>query len=269
MHPRSVFVRFGSVFGFDRSPEHRQLGLVGPGRIWVIGGWDCFDSGYLSADLVTATVRSGITMITPLLADQSRQACEQAGFERAAFTVNWTARQVKRPAGNTSARPNPVRQHGRDATVVTFPAASAVRAVCVRSEPALACPCRLSSTRAYCPETRKRLPVWEGRGSWRTSIPGSEAIIGVSSCPASTASSGRVAARRATALDAATSDLHRRIVVEELAGMLMAAAAGKVMVIFWTDDRQRPIVTEYHLATQKTAPKPGGLRAETYRAPGS
>jgi transposase len=86
----------------------------------IAPGEHYLDSGYPSADLVAAAAVEGITMVTPLLADQSRQARERAGFDKSAFTVNWRTRQVKCPAGNTSAHWNPVRQHGRDAIVVTF-----------------------------------------------------------------------------------------------------------------------------------------------------
>jgi transposase len=87
----------------------------------IAPGEHYLDSGYPSADLVTAAAGQGIAMITPLLADRSRQARENTGFDKTAFTVDWTARQVRCPTGKTSAHWNPVRQHGRDAIVVTFP----------------------------------------------------------------------------------------------------------------------------------------------------
>jgi transposase len=93
----------------QRLTEHE----IAPGEHYL-------DSGYPSADLVAAAARDGITMVSPLLADQSRQARNQEGFDKAAFAVDWTARQVRCPAGQTSAHWNPVRQHGRDAIVVAF-----------------------------------------------------------------------------------------------------------------------------------------------------
>ncbi|MFC9768748.1 IS1182 family transposase [Rhodococcus jostii] len=93
----------------QRLTEHE----IAPGEHYL-------DSGYPSADLVAAAARDGITMVTPLLADQSRQARNQEGFDKAAFAVDWTARQVRCPAGQTSAHWNPVRQHGRDAIVVAI-----------------------------------------------------------------------------------------------------------------------------------------------------
>lgn len=87
----------------------------------VAPGEHYLDSGYPSADLVTAAAGQGIAMITPLPADHSRQAREHTGFDKTAFRVDPAARQVRCPAGRTSAHWNPVRQHGRDAIVVTFP----------------------------------------------------------------------------------------------------------------------------------------------------
>ncbi|WP_224283940.1 IS1182 family transposase [Streptomyces sp. LS1784] len=78
------------------------------------------DSGYPSADLVIAAAGEGIAMITPLLADHSRQARAAEGFDKSAFRVDWTARQVRCPEGRTSAGWYPVRQHGHDAIVIEF-----------------------------------------------------------------------------------------------------------------------------------------------------
>lgn len=78
------------------------------------------DSGYPSADLVTAAARQDITMITPLLADHSRQARTAEGFGKAAFRVDWNTRQAHCPEGSTSTGWYPVRQDGHDAIVVEF-----------------------------------------------------------------------------------------------------------------------------------------------------
>ncbi|MFI6449690.1 IS1182 family transposase [Kitasatospora sp. NPDC050543] len=78
------------------------------------------DSGYPSADLVTAAAREGIAMITPLLADHSRQARAAEGFDKSAFRIDWTTRQVRCPEGRTSTGWYPVQQHGHDAIVVEF-----------------------------------------------------------------------------------------------------------------------------------------------------
>ncbi|MCC9306126.1 IS1182 family transposase [Kitasatospora sp. RB6PN24] len=78
------------------------------------------DSGYPSADLVTAAAHDGIAMITPLLADHSRQARAAEGFDKSAFRIDWTARQVHCPEGRTSTGWYPVQQHGHDAIVIEF-----------------------------------------------------------------------------------------------------------------------------------------------------
>jgi transposase len=95
----------------QRLTEHR----VKPGEHYL-------DSGYPSAGLVAAAAREGITMVTPMLADHSAQARAAEGFDKAAFRVDWNARQVTCPEGRTSSGWYPVQQHGRDAIVVAFTA---------------------------------------------------------------------------------------------------------------------------------------------------
>ncbi|MFF9511284.1 IS1182 family transposase [Streptomyces sp. NPDC014724] len=78
------------------------------------------DSGYPSADLITTALKQGTRMVTPVLLDHSAQAKAATGFDKNAFTIDWQARQVRCPAGKTSAHWNPVKQHGADAIVITF-----------------------------------------------------------------------------------------------------------------------------------------------------
>jgi hypothetical protein len=78
------------------------------------------DSGYSSADLITTAHHQGIRMVTPVLLDHSPQAKAAAGFDKNAFTIDWKTRQVRCPAGRTSSHWNPVKQHGKDAIVITF-----------------------------------------------------------------------------------------------------------------------------------------------------
>ncbi|MFF3159612.1 hypothetical protein [Streptomyces sp. NPDC057910] len=47
------------------------------------------DSGYPSADLITAAAGQGITMVTPLLADHSPRARAAEGFDKSAFRIDW------------------------------------------------------------------------------------------------------------------------------------------------------------------------------------
>ena len=78
------------------------------------------DSGYPSADLVTAAAKEGIAMVTPLLADHSPQAKAAEGFAKGAFRIDWKARQARCPQGRTSNGWFPVTQHGHTAIVVEF-----------------------------------------------------------------------------------------------------------------------------------------------------
>ncbi|MFH9355526.1 IS1182 family transposase [Kitasatospora sp. NPDC017646] len=78
------------------------------------------DSGYPCAELVTAAAGEGITMITPLLAGHSAQARAAEGFDKSAFRIDWTARQVRCPESRTSTGWYPVQQHGHDAIVIEF-----------------------------------------------------------------------------------------------------------------------------------------------------
>jgi transposase len=86
----------------------------------VAPGEHYLDSGYPSADLVTAAAAEGITMVTPLLADHSPQAKAAEGFDKSAFSINWTTRQVTCPQGHRSTGWHPVQQHARDAIVIEF-----------------------------------------------------------------------------------------------------------------------------------------------------
>ena len=82
------------------------------------------DSGYPSAALVVDSLhRLGITLVTPLLADTSRQARAGAGYDRTGFTIDFDTQQATCPQGQTSTPWNPVSQRGTDTIVITFAAA--------------------------------------------------------------------------------------------------------------------------------------------------
>ena len=96
------------------------------------------DSGYPSAALVVDSLRRwGVTLVTPLLADTSRQAKAGAGYDRAGFTIDFDTEQATCPQGQSSTWWNPVTQRGTDAIVIKFAAATCrgcpVRALCTRS----------------------------------------------------------------------------------------------------------------------------------------
>ena len=77
-----------------------------PGRHYV-------DSGYLSAALLASeAVRHGIALTGPLPADRSRQARAGAGYDRAAFTIDYDRQIVTCPQGKTSASWTPCTRDG-------------------------------------------------------------------------------------------------------------------------------------------------------------
>ena len=107
------------------------------------------DSGYPSAALVLDSLhRWGITLVTPLLADTSRQARAGAGYDRAGFAIDFDAQTATCPQGQTSARWNRVTQRGTDAIVIKFAA-----------ETCRACPVRDQCTRSVSPRVGRQLTV--------------------------------------------------------------------------------------------------------------
>jgi hypothetical protein len=79
------------------------------------------DSGYPSADLLVESAdRYGITLVTPMLTDVSAQARAGAGFDAAAFQVDFDTRQVTCPQGRISASWSPAVQRGAQTIVVKF-----------------------------------------------------------------------------------------------------------------------------------------------------
>ncbi|MCX4784730.1 IS1182 family transposase [Streptomyces sp. NBC_01221] len=78
------------------------------------------DSGYPSAELIETARSRGTVMVTPVLLDRSAQAKSHAGYDKSAFRIDWKARRVRCPQGNTSTGWHPVRQRERDAIVVEF-----------------------------------------------------------------------------------------------------------------------------------------------------
>jgi len=79
------------------------------------------DSGYPSAELLVSSLASfGIALVTPMLADTSPQARAGAGFDRAAFAIDFGARQATCPQGHASSSWNPVAQRGTSTIVITF-----------------------------------------------------------------------------------------------------------------------------------------------------
>lgn len=99
------------------------------------------DSGYASAANTAAAARlHGITLVTPLLGNYSRQARENAGYAQAAFTLDYSARTAVCPQGNTSKRWTETALRGKPAVIVQFDPADCrpcpARAQCTTSRSA-------------------------------------------------------------------------------------------------------------------------------------
>jgi Transposase DDE domain len=115
------------------APAHARLAQRGllPAEHYV-------DSGYPSAELLVSSLASfGIALVTPMLADTSPQAKAGAGFDRAAFAIDFDAQQATCPQGHTSSSWNSVAQRGTGTIVITFAKATCrpcpVRAQCTAS----------------------------------------------------------------------------------------------------------------------------------------
>jgi hypothetical protein len=107
------------------------------------------DSGYPSAAVgVDSLARWGITLVSPLLADTSRQARAGAGYGRGSFTLDFDSEQATCPQGQSSTWWNTVTQHGTDAIVIKF-AADTCRG----------CPVRDQCTRSTSPKYGRQLTV--------------------------------------------------------------------------------------------------------------
>jgi transposase len=78
------------------------------------------DSGYASPQAMAEAARLGITLVTPLLADNSRQARDKTGYDRSAFTADYDARTVTCPQGQASHSWYESAIRGKPAIIVTF-----------------------------------------------------------------------------------------------------------------------------------------------------
>src|SRR5215204_3765952 len=76
-------------------PIHQMLQRRG-----LLPGEHYLDSGYPSAELMTGSLtKFGITLITPVLADQSPQARAGTGFDRTHFTIDFDRERATCPQG--------------------------------------------------------------------------------------------------------------------------------------------------------------------------
>ena len=79
------------------------------------------DSGYPSADIVVRAARlHGLTLVTPMLLDHSAQARAGAGYDKAAFTFDFTSRTATCPQQVASSSWTDADQRGTEAIVVSW-----------------------------------------------------------------------------------------------------------------------------------------------------
>jgi transposase len=99
------------------TPVHQQLA----GR-QLLPGEHLVDSGYPSAGLIVHAARTfGITLVSPLLLDNSAQARAGAGYDKAAFAIDFDARQATCPQGTASSSWTPCQKAEGEAIVVSWP----------------------------------------------------------------------------------------------------------------------------------------------------
>jgi transposase len=97
------------------TPVHQQLA-----ERQLLPGEHLVDSGYPSAELIVHAARAfGITLVSPVLLDNSARA--GAGYDKAAFAIDFDARQATCPQGTASSSWTACRQHQDEAIVVTWP----------------------------------------------------------------------------------------------------------------------------------------------------
>ncbi|WP_203831567.1 IS1182 family transposase [Actinoplanes palleronii] len=81
------------------------------------------DSGYPSAELIVSAAHDhGITLVAPLLTDNSAQARAGHGYDKAAFTFDYDTRRGTCPQGRTSSSWSPCQTRGTDTIIVAWAA---------------------------------------------------------------------------------------------------------------------------------------------------
>jgi transposase len=99
------------------TPVHQDLA----GKV-LLPAEHLVDSGYPSAELIVNAARVfGITLVSPMLLDTSAQARAGAGYDKAAFAIDFDARQATCPQGIASSSWSPCRQRQDEAIVVSWP----------------------------------------------------------------------------------------------------------------------------------------------------
>jgi transposase len=83
------------------------------------------DSGYASAALLASSRREfGVTLVTPLMTNNSAQARAGTGYDLTRFTIDFDARQATCPTGQSSVGWYPARNRGAETINVKFDGAT-------------------------------------------------------------------------------------------------------------------------------------------------
>jgi transposase len=138
------------------------------------------DSGYPSVVLlVDIRRRWGVELVSPLLADKSRQAKAGAGFDRSGFDIDFDARRATCPQGRTSSWWDPVTLNGTDKIVIKFAPRTCrdcpVRAQCTTSRRAgrqLTVPTRELHDAQLAARASQNTPDWQADYAVRAGIEG-------------------------------------------------------------------------------------------------
>lgn len=87
----------------------------------LLPGEHFVDSGYASTAQVTAAARNGVTLIAPLLLNNSPQARTGTGYDQDAFTIDFDTHQATCPQQNTSSTWNTTHQNGTEKIIIGWP----------------------------------------------------------------------------------------------------------------------------------------------------
>jgi transposase len=98
------------------TPVHEQLGRRGQ-----LPREHLVDPGYPPAELIVHAARTfGITLVSPMLLDSTAQARAGAGYDKAAFSIDFDTRQATCPHGTASSSWSPCRKDEGEAIVVSW-----------------------------------------------------------------------------------------------------------------------------------------------------
>ena len=110
----NVVTTHASVSDATMTPViHQQLAAKG-----LLPADHLVDSAYPSAQEIVAARLRGLTLISPLSQDRSPQARAGGGYDRSAFTIDYTTQTVTCPQGRTSTSWSPVRDRGTSRIVI-------------------------------------------------------------------------------------------------------------------------------------------------------